>query len=642
MSRTLPLRVLLSLLLLQSCFAFCEEAQDPGSKFVAALDPLLDVITGKAERYTVNAEFTIGGSNGRAELGRAGARDYWLSVKAGKDVEGTLSVTGDETRLDIAPKNVAFVGKGDAGAEALKPGDLLQQAEKLIYSGAIDPFALLQSGNREGLGAVLSLAVDVQLGESKDGFNEFKLALDKKGAPVSFKIKNDKSADGVWQAEIRMAGGTKDAPVENVVTLQISKKAEHSALAQGRTEIAVPRAELERSIQRGGMRELDIQIDDRRARAPADRVTDIPGARLEIAHGQRVLYLTGTPTEMGREHGQLMRAEIRKMMDSTLYVVGLYYSIAKGKWFLNDIRDAWKRLEPFVDAEYLAELDGCAEAAGIDKEEARLGNVFPELFHCSGFAIANEATVGGKLFHGRVLDYMTEIGLQHAQVDFITRGPNRRATVNVGYAGFIGCVTGMNDAQISMGEMGGRGEGNWDGTPMAFLMRRVLEHSENLEQARAILEKAKRTCEYYYVIADGKTRSAYGVAAWPEKIEFLKQGQAYTLLPNALQGCVLLSAGKRYEDLSQRAKDGFGKIDEEAAIKLMSRPVSMQSNLHSVLFVPEDQIYHAAHAGLRGHKPASETKYVKHDFKAQVKVLDELEAQRKAGAAGGKAAEGKN
>ncbi|HLX64738.1 MAG TPA: C45 family peptidase [Planctomycetota bacterium] len=629
MPRTRLLRVLFSLLLIQSCVLFAEDAQDPASKFVAAIDPLLDVLSGKATTYTVSADFSFGASTGHAELGRAGDRDYWLSVKAGKDIDGLLSVTAAETRLEVIPKNVAFVGKGDAGAEAIKPGELLAQAEKLIYSGAIDPFALLQSGSRDGLGAMLGIAADVQLGSVIDGAREFTLAVDKKSAPISFKIKNDPAAP--WQAEIRMAGGTKDAPVENVVKLQISKKAERTdrLKAGQQTEIAVPRPELERSIYRGGMRELEIQIDDRRSRAPANRVVnDIPGARLEIDHGQRVLYLTGTPAQIGRAHGQLMRPEIRKMMDSTLYVVGLYYSIGKGKWFLNDIRDAWKRLEPFVDKDYLAELDACAEGAGLDKEEAHLGNVFPELFHCSGFAIANEATAGGKLFHGRVLDYMTEIGLQHAQVDFVTRSPGRHATVNIGYAGFIGCVTGMSDAQISMGEMGGRGEGNWDGTPMAFLMRRVLEHADNLEQAREILEKAKRTCEYYYIIADGKSRSAYGVAAWPDKIQFLKQGEAHALLPTALQGCVLLSAGKRYEDLSQRAKDGFGKIDEEGAIKLMSRPVSMQSNLHSVLFVPEDQTYQSAHASLRGHKPASETKYVKHDFKAQVKVLDELEAKK--------------
>ncbi len=121
-----------------------------------------------------------------------------------------------------------------------------------------------------------------------------------------------------------------------------------------------------------------------------------------------------------------------------------------------------------------------------------------------------------------------------------------------------------------------------------------------------------------------------GVAAWPEKIEFLKQGEAHALLPNPVKDCVLLSVGDRYDNLRKRTQDGFGKLDEAGAIQLMSRPVSMTSNLHSVLFVPEDQIYHAAHSSLRGHKAASETKYVRHDFKEQIQTMNAVEATKNA------------
>ena len=39
--------------------------------------------------------------------------------------------------------------------------------------------------------------------------------------------------------------------------------------------------------------------------------------------------------------------------------------------------------------------------------------------NCSGFALFGSATKGGKLYHGRVLDYMTTIGLQDAATTFI-------------------------------------------------------------------------------------------------------------------------------------------------------------------------------------------------------------------------------
>jgi hypothetical protein len=48
-----------------------------------------------------------------------------------------------------------------------------------------------------------------------------------------------------------------------------------------------------------------------------------------------------------------------------------------------------------MDERYLREMDAIAVAAGLDAEEVRLANFFPELFHCSGFAVFGEATGGG-------------------------------------------------------------------------------------------------------------------------------------------------------------------------------------------------------------------------------------------------------
>ena len=80
--------------------------------------------------------------------------------------------------------------------------------------------------------------------------------------------------------------------------------------------------------------------------------------------------------------------------------------------------------------------------------------------------------------------------------------------VNVGYAGFVGSVTAMNAKHLAIGEMGGRGEGNWDGKPMAQLMREVMERADTLDEAVEIMRKDPRTYEYYYVISDAKTRKA--------------------------------------------------------------------------------------------------------------------------------------
>lgn len=246
-------------------------------------------------------------------------------------------------------------------------------------------------------------------------------------------------------------------------------------------------------------------------------------------------------------------------------------------------------------------------------------NVFPELFHCSGFAVFGSATQDGKLYHGRVLDYMTTIGLQDAATTFIVQADGQIPFANVGYAGFIGSVSGMNAEAISLGEMGGRGEGQWDGAPMATLMRRALEECRTLDEVKALWSGSPRTCEYYYVFADGKTNQAVGVAATPDMIEFIDPGQSHERLGAGIKDAVVLSAGSRLEELRRRVTEKHGQIDTELGQWLMSRPVAMQSNLHNVLFVPQDGVLYVANASHR--KPAAEMPYVRLDLKDLIRQI---------------------
>jgi hypothetical protein len=310
--------------------------------------------------------------------------------------------------------------------------------------------------------------------------------------------------------------------------------------------------------------------------------------RLELIDGTRVLFLKGSPEEMGRQHGKLLKAQIHDVAEKILYGVGVGSSFAKGEWFFGQIEAAQARLLPFMDERYLREEDAIAKAAGMHRQEARLANFFPELFHCSGFALTGAATKDGHIYHGRVLDYLRGVGLEENAVLIIHQPDDGRyAWANVSYAGFVGSVTAMNEKGISIGEMGGRGEGQWNGKPMAHLVREVMEKAATLDEAVAIMRNSPRTCEYYYVIADGHAKTAVGIAATPETFEMVKPGEAHRRLPHPVPDTVLLSAGDRYETLVGRVKAGYGAFDDVAARDLMARPVCMESNIQSVLFRPD-------------------------------------------------------
>src|SRR6185436_14698137 len=132
----------------------------------------------------------------------------------------------------------------------------------------------------------------------------------------------------------------------------------------------------------------------------------------------------------------------KDVVSRILYGVGVGSSFGKGRWFFGEIEEAQKRIGPFIDPRYLAEMDAIAMASGHEKEEIRLANFFPELFHCSGFALMSSATEGGKMFHGRILDYLRGMGLEQNAVVIVSKPDKGNAWVNISYAGFIGSVTG--------------------------------------------------------------------------------------------------------------------------------------------------------------------------------------------------------
>ncbi len=331
---------------------------------------------------------------------------------------------------------------------------------------------------------------------------------------------------------------------------------------------------------------------------------------LETIDGYPVLHLKGSPYEMGYQHGALLKQSIRENFRNILEdPKNASYKVAgttvKPR-FLIETAVFFER--PYVPKKYFEELEGLAAGAEMKYDDIEDANFLPEMFHCSGFAVMNSATTDGTLYHGRVLDYSVTWHLQDHAVLIVCEPDGGTPFVNVSFAGFIGCVTGMNARHISIGEMGGAGQGHWAGVPMPLLVREALEKAGDLDAAVAVFRDHPRTCQYFYVIADGNTNRAVGMECTWDKLRTIEPGQPDPLLPHPVKDCVLLSAGKRYEELARRAEAGVGKFDAESARHLMDCGVAGHGNLHDVLFAPATTKFWVANASSDG-KPAADQPY---------------------------------
>lgn len=524
---------------------------------------------------------------------RRGA-DAFLLVANHKDYQLRIARDRQRTVFELPKHKVAFVGEGPLPIrDSLAPRGF---RERLLSP---DSLARSYVAHAAGRGPLLTAAKLTSFGKvrcDKDGAWKTPMLKD---VAIQFAAEPPAMAVALQKGQVKLE---RLAAPEDAFTTTVTP---------GYKTVPVDRTELERLLIRGWRRGLEVlaPVHDT---PPAGPALSVPHGRLRWQGGQRLVLLDGTPAQIGEAHGRLLRREVAKGMDSVLYLIGFAETVRSGVWFPDRLREALARLEPHIPADHLAETDALADAVDVPREEAHLANSFPELFHCSGFAVFGKATQGGTLYHGRVLDYMTKIGLQDSAVTFVIAPRGKIPFVNVGYAGFIGSVTGMNARQIGLGEMGGGGAGNWDGVPMTTLMRRALEECDTLDAVKTLWRDSPRTCEYYYVFSDAKIPDAVGVAALPESVEFIPAGARHERLGEGIEDAVVLSSGSRLKLLRKRVQEQYGKIDAQAAIRLMDRPVAMSSNLHNALFVPGESRFFVAHAS---HKQeAAKRPYVEYDL----------------------------
>lgn len=366
---------------------------------------------------------------------------------------------------------------------------------------------------------------------------------------------------------------------------------------------------------------------------------------LEKEKGGLILHLKGTPYEMGYQHGTLLKSAIQKMVAN--FIDG------KKEGLVEERFKAFQKVFPlvlkYIPNEYLKEMEGLAEGSSMPLEKIQLLNLFPEMFHCSGVIALPRATEDQDLYHVRVLDYKAAQGIEKAAVLMAIEPENRHSFVNVSYPGFVGSVTGMNDQKISLGEIGGLGYGRWEGCPMSFLMRYVLERASSLKEAKQLFEETKRTCEYYYLMADGKSKTAVALYATPSQVSFIEPGTSYTLIQSnegifekekevispfsfkSFEGMTLLLDGKeqvrglfleqpkesllltgypkpeRFPVLYSRFMKDFGHLTLVKMQELVKPPVTCDSNLHNAIFQPCKLQISVAHA--KDGSPASLEEY---------------------------------
>ena len=237
------------------------------------------------------------------------------------------------------------------------------------------------------------------------------------------------------------------------------------------------------------------------------------GGRMRTDGRLKIVRLEGDPYTLGYQHGRLLQKEIQETVASVLtYYASRYKILPVGRWIVNGQLDrAYQTMEPYLPRDYQEELRGLAEGSGVALQELKRFQAIPEQFPFLGssFAAYGEATTQKRLLHEQTISWDLKAGFQRYPTLFVYRPTNKLPFVTVGIPGFIGVLSGANGQGISVALMGAASaDETFQGTPSAFLSRRILEESYELEEAITLVTKASRTRGWNYLLADSVRQDA--------------------------------------------------------------------------------------------------------------------------------------
>lgn len=244
--------------------------------------------------------------------------------------------------------------------------------------------------------------------------------------------------------------------------------------------------------------------------------------------GLTVIYLKGSPFEIGYADGVLMQDKMHTLENEFLKMIQGY---VPQHWVMELLKNYViyrnRHLSDFVPLDYRLEIFattlGCPDIhpdegpfynrllnyhAAHDVSYMMIDNPLVARAGCTAFGAWNDATTNRHLITGRNFDWEAAEVFSRDRVVMMCEPDNGIPFISLSWAGMAGVVSGMNRAGISVTINGAPSSlPSETATPVAMVAREILEKAHNLDEALKILNEAKVFVSTLWLVgsrADGK------------------------------------------------------------------------------------------------------------------------------------------
>ncbi len=245
--------------------------------------------------------------------------------------------------------------------------------------------------------------------------------------------------------------------------------------------------------------------------------------------GLLVVYLKGSPFEMGYAEGVLLHDQMHTLENEFLQMIRGYLP---QHWLMEMLKYYViyrnRHLSDYVPLDYRMEIYGttlgCPDIhpeegpyynrllnyhAAHDVSYMMIDNPFISArAGCTAFGAWGGATANGHLITGRNFDWEAAEVFSRDRVVMMCEPDNGIPFISLSWAGMAGVVSGMNRAGVSVTVNGAPSSlPRETATPVAMVAREIMENAHNLDESLNILRNAKVFVSTLWLVgsrADGK------------------------------------------------------------------------------------------------------------------------------------------
>ena len=334
-------------------------------------------------------------------------------------------------------------------------------------------------------------------------------------------------------------------------------------------------------------------------------------AHLDIVEGLPVLHLYGTPEEMGRQYGTILRPSLEALFR--------YFDRLMPRALYRRLRERAIEREKRLPDHYRRELKAVAEASGLPYEVLVTANLTPRM-RCTVLLAWGEATADGATIFARNSEYFS-MGLKDCGSLIIVWHPKEgMAQASLNFLGMIGTFNGVNEAGLCCGNLvvynARHNDLNEEALPVQFVLREAGDRLRTADDLRDHLLNRPTIMPVQVAMADANRAhivelGLHSKAARTPERDYLAAGNFFHGAERC-RGRAPAWFHRRYDRLIEFAESNYGRIDPRNITQALYQARAPHPfNIHSMVFEPARMKIHVSY----NRYPASAGPFVEMDLK---------------------------